>query len=183
MRATREQILHVAASTFAEKGYHGATLATVGQQLGLSKSAVLYHFASKDQLLEEMLEPVVAGMTALLDDRERHPPTDLAGRLALVKELMGFYALHRAACIALQTDTTLWFRGRVGARMSVNYDRIIELLSGPGGDEEAVARAHTTATIAFRAMTVGLDSRRAIVSVDDPAGVMVLRICADILRG
>ncbi|MFQ5973644.1 MAG: TetR/AcrR family transcriptional regulator [Alphaproteobacteria bacterium] len=53
---TRSRILHAAFRTFAEQGYSGATLDDVGAAAGLTKGAVYWHFASKDDLCMALIE-------------------------------------------------------------------------------------------------------------------------------
>ncbi len=62
-RPTREQVLAeirgAALRLFVEQGYDATTLAQVGSSVGYSKSAMLYHFASKEALLAAALvDPV-----------------------------------------------------------------------------------------------------------------------------
>jgi len=49
--STRERILNVALELFTEKGYDGASLREIAEQLGVTKAAIYYHFASKDDIL------------------------------------------------------------------------------------------------------------------------------------
>nr|WP_243869512.1 TetR/AcrR family transcriptional regulator [Amycolatopsis granulosa] len=62
-----------------ELGYGGTSLAEVARRAGVSKSVVLYHFSSRaelmeavvDQLYGDAVEPIHAAVTAARDDRER----------------------------------------------------------------------------------------------------------------
>ena len=49
--STRERILNVALDLFTEKGYDGASLREIAERLGVTKAAIYYHFASKDDIL------------------------------------------------------------------------------------------------------------------------------------
>jgi AcrR family transcriptional regulator len=49
--STRERILNVALDLFTEKGYDGASLREIAESLGVTKAAIYYHFASKDDIL------------------------------------------------------------------------------------------------------------------------------------
>jgi AcrR family transcriptional regulator len=49
--STRERILNVALELFTEKGYDGASLREIAEGLGVTKAAIYYHFASKDEIL------------------------------------------------------------------------------------------------------------------------------------
>jgi len=49
--STRERILNVALDLFTKKGFDGASLREIAEQLGVTKAAIYYHFASKDDIL------------------------------------------------------------------------------------------------------------------------------------
>jgi AcrR family transcriptional regulator len=51
----REQILSTAAALFAQRGFHGVSVADLGAACGVSGPALYRHFASKDAMLAEML--------------------------------------------------------------------------------------------------------------------------------
>jgi AcrR family transcriptional regulator len=48
---TRDRILNVALDLFIEKGYDKTSLREIAEQLGLTKAALYYHFASKGDIL------------------------------------------------------------------------------------------------------------------------------------
>jgi AcrR family transcriptional regulator len=48
---TRERILDVALDLFIEQGFDKTALREIAQQLGFTKAALYYHFASKDEIL------------------------------------------------------------------------------------------------------------------------------------
>jgi AcrR family transcriptional regulator len=47
---TRDRILEAARELFAERGYAGTSLADIAAAVGLTKTAVAYHFHPKDRL-------------------------------------------------------------------------------------------------------------------------------------
>jgi AcrR family transcriptional regulator len=49
--STRERILEVALDLFIEKGFDRTSLREIAEQLGFTKAALYYHFASKDDIL------------------------------------------------------------------------------------------------------------------------------------
>lgn len=55
MSERRQQILAVAAELFAEKGFHGVSIAELGAACGFSGPALYRHFRSKDAVLAAML--------------------------------------------------------------------------------------------------------------------------------
>ncbi|MFJ6787870.1 ScbR family autoregulator-binding transcription factor [Streptomyces angustmyceticus] len=56
---TRRVILEAAASVFDEQGYDRATIAEVLERAGVTKGALYFHFASKEQLALAVLEAQV----------------------------------------------------------------------------------------------------------------------------
>ncbi len=54
---TRERILAVANELFIEQGYEGTSLREIADRLDITKAALYYHFRSKDEILETLLEP------------------------------------------------------------------------------------------------------------------------------
>jgi len=61
--ATREMILSAAANIVLNQGALGMTLEAVAKEAGVSKGGLLYHFPSKDALVEGMIEHMVEGLT------------------------------------------------------------------------------------------------------------------------
>lgn len=54
-RRRREQYLDAAASIFFRRGYDSATMQDVADAVNVTKAAVYYHFASKEDLLYELI--------------------------------------------------------------------------------------------------------------------------------
>jgi len=64
----RRQVLDVAVALFNEQGYDATSVAALAERLGLSKSALYHHFASKEQLLAIALETALSRLEAALDE-------------------------------------------------------------------------------------------------------------------
>jgi len=54
MSARREELTRTAARLFAERGYHGTSLADLAEALGIQKASLYHHIASKEDLLWEV---------------------------------------------------------------------------------------------------------------------------------
>jgi AcrR family transcriptional regulator len=52
--STRERILDVALDLFIEKGFDKTSLREIAEQLGVTKAALYYHFASKEDILRAL---------------------------------------------------------------------------------------------------------------------------------
>jgi AcrR family transcriptional regulator len=55
-RERRDAILAAANEVFASRGFRGASLATIAKRVGMSEPGLLHHFASKEELLLELLK-------------------------------------------------------------------------------------------------------------------------------
>src|SRR6204780_476668 len=61
----RRRILAVALELFAVRGYAGTSIRDITERMGLTKAALYYHFASKEQILDAVTEPLRADFAAL----------------------------------------------------------------------------------------------------------------------
>lgn len=67
MRESSEELLRAAALRhFAESGFEGASLQQIADDVGMSKSSVLYHFASKEALFDAAMRPALAALRELV---------------------------------------------------------------------------------------------------------------------
>jgi AcrR family transcriptional regulator len=68
---TKDRILNAAERLFAEQGFRGAGIRAITQMAGVNAAAVNYHFGSKEQLLEAVIErrivPINEERMALLE--------------------------------------------------------------------------------------------------------------------
>jgi AcrR family transcriptional regulator len=54
---TRQRILDVARELFTEQGYDVTSLREIADRLGFTKAALYYHFQSKEQIMQALLQP------------------------------------------------------------------------------------------------------------------------------
>lgn len=67
MSETRAKFLSTAATYFSEKGFYGASIANISDELGLSKQALLHHFGNKETLYAEVLSEISARLMGRLE--------------------------------------------------------------------------------------------------------------------
>lgn len=65
---TRRRILDAATELFNERGYAGTSIRDITERLGMTKGALYYHFASKDELLYAMVAPLLDAVRTFLGD-------------------------------------------------------------------------------------------------------------------
>jgi AcrR family transcriptional regulator len=73
-RRTRARILDAAMRLFAEIGYHAATNSEIAAAAGLTRGAMLYHFATREALVAGAVEHIQGARLALLDAAATNPP-------------------------------------------------------------------------------------------------------------
>ena len=62
----RSEVLAAAVALFNEQGYDATSVSDLAARLGLTKSAMYHHFASKEQLLEMALDEALTGLEGVL---------------------------------------------------------------------------------------------------------------------
>jgi len=60
----RERILIAAARLFRERGYRATTVRDIGREVGIQSGSLFHHFASKEQMLVEMLREAAISLCA-----------------------------------------------------------------------------------------------------------------------
>lgn len=105
--ARRNQIVAAAIDTIAEVGYARASLARIAARAGISAGLISYHFAGKDDLIEQVVRDVQAEIIAYMQPRI-HTETTGSGMLrAYIESNLGFMRDHRnhmAAILEIARD-------------------------------------------------------------------------------
>jgi AcrR family transcriptional regulator len=90
---SRTRILQAALVMFAERGYHDVTVREISERVGLTKTAVLYHFPSKSDIVAALVEPLLAETeTRLASIRSIQNPD--TRRWAVVEGLIDTWLQH-----------------------------------------------------------------------------------------
>ncbi|RSM89554.1 TetR/AcrR family transcriptional regulator [Kibdelosporangium aridum] len=63
-----ESLLAVAVKLFNERGYEATSMEELSRKLGITKSAIYYHVASKDELLRLAVDRALDGLFAVADE-------------------------------------------------------------------------------------------------------------------
>lgn len=64
----KESLLQVAVKVFNERGYDGTSMDDLSKKLGITKSAIYYHVASKDELLQLAVDRALDGLFAAAEE-------------------------------------------------------------------------------------------------------------------
>ena len=100
----REQILATAAELFAEKGFHGVSIAELGAACGFSGPALYRHFRSKDAVLAEMLVSISDELLAVGRQRARDAASPTEALESLIDWHVTFALEHKALIVVQDRD-------------------------------------------------------------------------------
>jgi len=107
MSTTADELRRVALEEFASAGYHATSLQQIADRAGVSKATVLYHFASKEVLLESVLAPAIEQLDGILGQARlaslRHGGEQ---RALFITHFVDFLLLHRSAAYVFVNQAT-----------------------------------------------------------------------------
>jgi len=126
--ARRAQIIACAIEVLAELGYAQTSFARIAERAGISKSVISYHFAGKDELLEQVVQSVYGDAARYMVPRlqAQHSPRAVLGMY--LRSNLEFIRDHRQDIDAV-TEIFLNVRAPDGSR---------RFAGGPGGMETAL---------------------------------------------
>jgi AcrR family transcriptional regulator len=88
----RASILEVATRLFASHGFDGTALQEIAEAVGIRKPSLLYHFASKDELRQAVLDDVLARWKDTLPQVLLAATAGQAQFDAITRELLSFFS-------------------------------------------------------------------------------------------
>ncbi|MGI3779155.1 MAG: TetR/AcrR family transcriptional regulator [Janthinobacterium lividum] len=119
---TRTEILRVALELFTARGFEGTSIRDIAEAMGVTKSSLYYHFASKEAIVRALLDSRHDEIDELLVWIEGQPPgPDLLSRTALhwvgstgIERIQGMRFAHANRPImrklaAAGGDRRVWF--------------------------------------------------------------------------
>ncbi|WP_438854903.1 TetR/AcrR family transcriptional regulator [Agromyces sp. M3QZ16-3] len=121
-----DELKHAALEQFSTVGFAGTSLQHIADEAGYSKSSVLYHFTSKEALLEAAIEPAVEGFEDVLEDflAGRGSGARATRRRGLVDRVVDLLLEHREAIHVFLTQGQSLAELPVIARANVAVRRL-----------------------------------------------------------
>ena len=181
-RSTRERILEAALGLFGTRGVDAVSLDEIARVVGVRKQTVLYWFATKDDLVDEVLAVAAAELVIVIDAALRAAPDDPLDRIDAVVRAAFRPAVRRPALLGLirevsRLDGTQ--AARLRERIQPLVDRAIEYLAAEmdagrlrSGDPRLVAAlGYATLT----GIATEPEALRAVGWQSTPAGLRQLR--------
>ncbi len=98
---TRDRILGVAADRFGRRGVDAVSLDEIATEVGVRKQTVLYWFASKEELVDAVLEATAAEIAVVIDAALRAATEDPLERVDSVVRAVFRLAVRRPALLGL----------------------------------------------------------------------------------
>jgi AcrR family transcriptional regulator len=107
-RPRKEEILDVATSLFAERGYDGTSVNDVAERVGMRKASLFYHFATKDALYDAVLERIAAVMSGTIERTLTGTGTFSERTVTAADAITRMFAENPAAARLLVREAMSW---------------------------------------------------------------------------
>src|SRR5277367_4358557 len=99
--ARRAQIIQCAADVIAESGYARATMAEIAKSARIAKSVISYHFADKNDLMQEIIRTAFETYTRFLESRMAAESTAAGKIRAYLAASADYMIVHRSLNLAI----------------------------------------------------------------------------------
>ena len=154
---TRQRILDVAVDLFGSRGFDAVSLDEIAREVGVRKQTVLYWFASKDELLDAVLDHVAGELVVVIDAAVRATPADdPLERIDAVVRAVFRPAVRRPAMLGLVRELSRLPAAhvdRLGVRLQPMVERCVEYFAQQM-DKRALRQADPALILAMAYATV-----------------------------
>ncbi|WP_117208558.1 TetR/AcrR family transcriptional regulator [Allorhizocola rhizosphaerae] len=140
---TKKRIQAVAQELFLAQGVRNTSLRQISDRLGITKPALYYHFASRDELVKSIIQPLIDDTEAFMSGREPGDPR------RLLEDYFDLLWRHREVFIMLLRDPSTLAYLNLTDRVFRWRRTLTGLLVGP----EPSSRALIHATVALGGMS------------------------------
>ncbi len=164
---TRTRIQQVAIDLFTSNGYEATSLREIAEHLGVTKAALYYHFKTKDEIVQSLVDDQAARVDELIKWGEQQPRT-----LEARQEFLRRYSTmlrdgnHVALMRFFERNQSSMQKHKAGSQMRERITRMTDLLTKPDAPLSdqircalAVFALHST-WLTVRDPRVGEDQRR-----------------------
>lgn len=129
--STRDRILEAALDLFAGRSYRAASMRQIAEAVGITKASLYHHFRSKQEILSELLTPLLDQLDAVLSAAA--PERAIVPRRKQILEASADVMLsHREVLTLLLRDTSVYGEEgfELSARIVVWMENATKLLTG-----------------------------------------------------
>ena len=179
---TRERILEAALGLFGTRGVDAVSLDEIARVVGVRKQTVLYWFATKDDLVDEVLAVAAAELVIVIDAALRAAPDDPLDRIDAVVRAAFRPAVRRPALLGLIREVSR-LDGTQAARLRERIQPLVDRAVVYLGTEMDAGRLRSgdprlVAALGYATLT-GIatepEALRAVGWQSTPAGLRQLR--------
>ncbi|GAA4508588.1 TetR/AcrR family transcriptional regulator [Actinoallomurus oryzae] len=135
---TKQRIQMVARELFAEKGVQKTSLQEIANRLGITKPALYYHFASREDLVRSIVQPLIDDGEAFVSQQEA---LDEVEPRALLEGYFDFHHRHRDGIVFVLTELTTLTELGLTETVLTWRERLATLLFGPEPTLDQATRA------------------------------------------
>jgi AcrR family transcriptional regulator len=139
---TRSKIQQVGLRLFTEHGYEATSLREIAEELGVTKAALYYHFRSKDEIINSLVQERFVQVEELINWGQSQPRS-----VATRQELLRRYSQllyqhdHRSLMQFFERNQSSMTQHPVGARMRDQMVRLRDLFIEPDAPLTAQIRS------------------------------------------
>jgi AcrR family transcriptional regulator len=126
--ASRERIHKAALRLFARYGYDAVSLQMIADEVGLHKSTLFHHYASKLEIVDEVLNEILARVLGWLGRVNEVQPPTLDAFFAAMDELIDFFSEEPDAARLLVSAMSLPADSELARAGSA--ERVVEFYTG-----------------------------------------------------
>lgn len=133
---SRQRFIDVAVRLFTQRSFAGTSLQMIADEVGVTKAAVYYHFRTREDLLNAVVEPLLAQLRILVDEAEAQRSTHARAE-SMLSGYVGLAVRNSALISLLAADPGVIEMLRAEQDLGSLIDRQIKLLAdvdpGPAG--------------------------------------------------
>jgi AcrR family transcriptional regulator len=148
--STRDRILRAALELFAARSYRAASMRQIAEAVGITKASLYHHFRSKQEILSELLTPLLDQLDAVLGAAA--PERGLTARRRQLLEAAADVMLeHREVLALCLRDTSVYGEDgfELSARIVAWTEQAAKLLTGGrSGWKDQVRAAQALSAVA-----------------------------------
>lgn len=167
--STRRRIQAVALELFTEQGYEKTSLREIAERLGVTKAALYYHFKSKDDIVNGLVEDRIHHLDELIKWAKDQPASAATRRELLRTYADAFFANeHYSVMRFFEQNQTVLKSLEAGKMMRQRMLSLADVLAGPDSSPADQVRAALaffavhSSWFALRSPEITADERRRV---------------------
>lgn len=174
---TRAEIRVAALDLFAERGIDATSLREIAERIGVTKAALYYHYASKDDLLADLVDPMFVELRELGDELEgrRVDAADETAVRAVLERFWGLCRSHRQVMRVLLHNARVVRGTGIAPRMLHWRERVDAALVGSDAAADRVRAVVALGGVQDAVAVFGDDELDAVRAPAIDAAVRALR--------